>query len=478
MSVIDWFRMSEAHRLRRPGIRGRTALIAVLVVGVSISLGMAALVITSRASLVAQITNNAEARAQDIALLAKIGAVPNPIPGRGEDLLVQIVTATGTVVASSASIDGQAPLVGMRVARDQARTFVVNSLKDTGISGDSSGENGVDSGTAFLIAAIGVDSTAGTPETVIVAASLNPVRQLIDLLVPRLAIALPLVMIVVGVIVWVSTGRALHPVEAIRREAEEISAASIDRRVPEPKSSDEIGRLAETMNRMLDRLEASAHVQQRFVSDASHELKSPIASIRTMLDVARCEHPADLSAFIEDLASEGLRLEHLVNNLLVLARFDEHSAPSRIVEVDLDDIVLSETATAMRFSSLRIDTSGLHTARLRAKPGSLETLTRNLIENATRHASTTVWVGVDTRGDATVLTVSDDGPGIALQDRERVFERFVRLDESRVRSDGGTGLGLAVCRAIAQSMGGAIVVAEPQHAGATLEATFPLARHV
>ncbi|MHB1341030.1 MAG: sensor histidine kinase [Coriobacteriia bacterium] len=449
-------------------------LIAVLVVGVSVSLAMAALVLTARASLTNQITNNAEARAQDIALLAKSGAVPNPIPGRGEDLLVQVVDSAGRVIASSASIEGQAPLVDVQLAPSQQRTFQVGALAETSGTGETDGEGGADRGVAFLIAAAGVNSPAGGHETVIVAASLDPIRQLIDLLLPRLALGLPLIMIIVGFTVWWLTGRALSPVEAIRSEAEAISATSLERRVPEPGTSDEIGRLAETMNRMLDRLESSALSQQRFVSDASHELKSPIASIRTMLDVARRENPVDFDAFLNDLALEDLRLEHLVNDLLVLARFDERSVPARAIEVDLDDVVLSAVAAEVRLAKVDIDISGLHPARVNAVPSDIESLVRNLVENASRHARSRLWVTLEIVDNQAVLTVSDDGVGIAEADRARIFERFVRLDESRGRTDGGTGLGLAVCLAIARSLGGGIRVADSQHSGATFEVTLPL----
>lgn len=450
-------------------------LIAVLVVGVSVSLAMAALVLTARASLTSQITDNAEARAQDIALLAKAGPVPNPIPGRGEDLLVQVVDSTGTVVASSASIEGQAPLVEERLLPSQMMTFRVDALAEANNTGGADGEGGADKGVAFLIAAVGVNSPVSGHETVIVAASLDPIRQLIDLLLPRLALGLPLIMLIVGLTVWWLTGRALSPVEAIRSEAEAISATSLERRVPEPGTSDEIGRLAETMNRMLDRLEASALSQQRFVSDASHELKSPIAAIRTMLDVARRENPADFDSFLNDLAEEDLRLEHLVNDLLVLARFDERSAPARAIEVDLDDVVLAAVAAEARFGKVDIDISGLHPARVLAVPCDLESLVRNLVENASRHARSRIWVTLEVLERQAVFTVSDDGTGIADTDRARVFERFVRLDESRGRTDGGTGLGLAVCLAIVRSMGGEIRVADSQHGGATFEVMLPLA---
>lgn len=456
------------------GIRASTTVIAVLVVAVSVGLAGTALVVTARTSLIGQISNNAEARAQDIALLAKSGSVPDPIPGRGEDLLVQVVDGSGTVVASSASIEGQVPVVRVTVTTGETRTYTVPSLADGGDNVNASGEGGADTGIPFFVVESGAKSPTG-PVTVIVAASLNPAQQLADVLVPRLVLGLPLIVSVVGLTVWWLTGRALRPVDAIRAQAEEISLVSLGRRVPEPDTADEVGRLARTMNRMLDRLESAAVSQRRFISDASHELKSPVASIRTMLDVARRQPPDDLEQLLDDLETEDVRLEELVADMLMLARAEESPAGAHLTDVDLDDVVLAVTRSVKRRGTVGIDLGGLHPVRLHAPSGAIESLVRNLVDNAVRYAEETVWVGVESLDGEAVLTVSDDGPGIPEKDRERIFERFVRLDESRRRESGGTGLGLAVCRAVARSLGGDVRVAEPVHGGATLEARLPLA---
>ncbi|TLM98684.1 MAG: HAMP domain-containing protein, partial [Actinobacteria bacterium] len=432
----------------RMGVRAQTTTLAVVVVGLAVSAVMALLVLTARGSLTSQIQNNAEARMRDIVLLAQAGSLSQPIPGKGEDLLVQVVREPSTVVVSSASIEGQGPLVNVRMQPGAARSFRVDSLNPAD-GGTESGEGGADTGTPFLIASGGAQTPSG-PVTVIVAASLDPVRQLIDLLIPRLAVGFPLILLVVAWTVWVLTGRALRPVEAIRSQAEAISATSLDRRVPEPGTDDEVDHLAATMNLMLDRLEASMIAQRQFVSDASHELKSPIASLRTMLDVARRQPPDDLDGLFEELIAEDVRLEDLVSDLLVLARADEGREVGQSVEIDLDDIVIAEVGLAGRASDKLIVASSLKPVRLTAEPGRLDSLIRNLIENGLRHASSTVWIALEVEGAECVVLVSDDGPGIAPADRERVFERFVRLDESRRRDDGGTGLGLALCRAVAR----------------------------
>lgn len=461
-----------ARRFSTWGIRARTTAIAVLVVGAAVAVAMVALLYTARSSLIGQITDNAEARAHDVALLAEAGSIPDPIPGRGEELLVQVVDAGGRVLSSSASIDGQAPLVDMSLLPDDARTFTVPSLAEA-VDQEAWGEGGADEGVPFLIAAVGARSS-GQDVTVIVATSLNPISQLQDILTPLLAAGLPLIMLVVGLTVWLLTGRALRPVEAIRREAEEITATSLARRLPLPGTTDEIGRLAETMNRMLERLEVSAVAQRRFVSDASHELKSPIASIRTMLEVARREHPTDLERFLDDVLAEDARLERVVRDLLVLARADEGVPLTRMSDIDLDDIVLAEAAVAERVSGKRVDLTGVGAARVRGDSGALASLVRNLLDNAARYATSAVWITLEARDSSAVLTVSDDGPGIPEAERERVFERFVRLDESRQRASGGTGLGLAVCRAIARSLDGDVRAVDPTHAGASFEVRLPI----
>jgi signal transduction histidine kinase len=254
-----------------------------------------------------------------------------------------------------------------------------------------------------------------------------------------------------------------------------ISAAALHRRVPDPPGQDEIGRLAATMNRMLARLEEAQAKERQFVSDASHELRSPVATIRQHVEVALA-HPAGASAgeLAEVVLAEDLRLERLVDDLLFLARADERR--QRLVRrlVDLDDVVLEEATRLRATTGVRIDTGEVSAGRVVGDASQLRRLVRNLLDNATRHARSTVRLGLATTDEGTVgLTVEDDGPGIPPEQRQRVFERFVRLDEARAREAGGSGLGLAIVAEVAETHGGAVTAGDSSLGGARFEVRLP-----
>ncbi|NIU20600.1 MAG: HAMP domain-containing histidine kinase, partial [Actinobacteria bacterium] len=219
---------------------------------------------------------------------------------------------------------------------------------------------------------------------------------------------------------------------------------------------DELRSLAGTLNEMLDRLEQAALRRSRFVSDASHELKSPLAAMRTMVDVAAREG-AD-PELVGDLREEIDRMNGLVQDLLFLARHDEARPLERSTEVDLDHVALRAARSLP--SDVEIDTTAVEPVRIMGDPDRLEQLVRNLVENAARHAVDRIWITTAEAGHRATVSVRDDGPGVPAADAERIFDRFVRLDESRTRDTGGTGLGLSVARAIAHDHGGELVLAD------------------
>nr|WP_253945392.1 ATP-binding protein [Nocardioides sp. zg-DK7169] len=285
----------------------------------------------------------------------------------------------------------------------------------------------------------------------------------------------------VGGTTWAVATRALAPVERIREEVEQITGDRLDRRVPEPPSRDEIHRLARTMNQMLARLEGSRERQQRFVADASHELRSPLASIRQTAEVARA-HPGALpeGELAEAVLEESGRMQRLVEQLLVLTRAGEASGEQAAHDVDLDDLALAE-ARRVRRGGLGVDTSGIGPGRVRGDEVALGQVVRNLVDNAARHAATTIRLAV--REDAVAgrdpgveLVVEDDGPGIPEAERERVLDRFVRLDEARARDAGGSGLGLAIVREIVTAHGGTVAITAAPSGGARVVVRLPAPR--
>ncbi len=311
--------------------------------------------------------------------------------------------------------------------------------------------------------------------TIRVAASLEDVSESTGALVLALAVAVPATAAVLAALVWWVVGRALRPVERIRDRVDAIGGAP-DRRVPEPAGPEEIARLARTMNAMLARLQASAERQRRFVADASHELRSPLARMRAEMEVDAA-HPesAEPSVTAASVLAETVSLQRLVDDLLLLARGDAGALTPAAVPVDLDEVVAAPVARA-RSGGARVDTSGVRPVQVRGDPGSLERLVSNLVDNAVRHARTGIAVSLTESDGTAVLSVTDDGPGIGPSDAERVFERFTRLDEARSHGDGdagGAGLGLAIARDIAVRHGGTLALDPSSRGGARFVVTLP-----
>ncbi len=463
--------MAESGGWRRltAGVRFRTALAATVVVGVVLAAGVTVLAVQQRSSLRSSITSSAETRAEDLAVLVEAGAIEDPLPSSTGALFAQIVGPEGTVVASSAGLGGLAPFTTQRPAAGETARDTVNELlepveDDAGFIEDES---------PYRVIVRGVATTEGT-SWVMVAISLEPAEKAAGVLRPLLLAGLPVVLVLVGGVVWGLTGLALRPVEAMRREAEAISAAEFDRRLPVPDSQDEVHRLAVTLNAMLERLAAASAQQHRFIADASHELKSPVAAIRTMLEVAQGDPDfGEWNKLTSDLLREDLRLEQLVGDLLTLARSDEGAPSARRTELDLDQIVGREIDNAARRFDVRFEASAVEPMRMWGDPDGLARLFRNLLDNAGRHARSVVQVAAVTRGADNVITVSDDGPGIPEADRTRVFERFVRLDAARSRAVGGSGLGLALALAVAHHHDGDITVERSPSGGAAFEVSLP-----
>lgn len=274
-----------------------------------------------------------------------------------------------------------------------------------------------------------------------------------------------------SVLVWLVVGRALRPVEQMRRVVEHLDDADLRTRVERPGTGDELDRLAGTLNDLLDRLEVAVEREHRFVADASHDLRTPIAAMRALLET-EAEDPTLTVLTRADALARLDQLQALVDQLLALAGADG-AAPPPSSPVDLDELVLGQARQLARHSQLRVDTSRVSGGQVAGRDTDLVRLVENLATNASRYATTTVSFTVHQFGDTVELVVDDDGPGIAPADRDRVFERFHTLDDARTHVGSGAGLGLAIVDAIVAAHGGTIRVGDAPGGGARFEVSLP-----
>ncbi|MBT1684294.1 sensor histidine kinase [Curtobacterium flaccumfaciens] len=433
---------------RARSVRARTTLGAGLVVLAALVIGAVAFVVVLRLVLLDGVRTSAEAGLEQVS--SRVEADGAAAVTGYEDVLVQVIGDGGVVLAHGEDADGDA-----LPTADESR-----STHD---------------GERWLLVADDVDLPGGGEATLVYGATLGQADTAVRTAVVLLAVGVPVLVLLLVAVTWAVTGRSLRPVERMRTEVETIRSARPDARVEVPDTGDEVARLASTMNAMLDRLERSAESQRRFVSDASHELRSPIASIRQHAEVA-VAHPerTEVADLADVVRSEAVRLQDLVTGLLELSRLDEGGIRTRR-PVDLDDLALDAVARARARSTdgvaperdgdapaVRVDGSAISAARVLGDERVLAGVVRNLVDNAVRHASTRVAVSLTEHDGSAVLTVDDDGTGVPEDERERVFERFVRLDEARSRDAGGAGLGLAIVRDAVRAHGGdTTVVASP-----------------
>ena len=374
--------------------------------------------------------------------------------------MLQLLATDGTVVAASSQLDGVGPLLAPS-ARGRHELRDVPGL-----------------GPGAWLAEPTPATVGGRAVVLIVLTSLAGYERGVHLARTSLTVTVPVLVLIVAVLVWSVVGRALRPVETMRREVARITAARLDRRVAQPTTSDEVGRLAGTLNEMLDRLQGAYDAQRRFVADASHELRTPIANIRLALEVATA-HPdrADWPAIADDVLAQDRRMEKLTTDLLQLARAGSGGAGPRhadAVPVDLAGLVRDELARPVPPERRLVLAAPAPAIEVLGDRDQLAQVLTNLVDNALRHAAHEVTISLSRGTTSAELRVADDGPGIPPRHREAVFEPFFRLDEHRTRAAGGTGLGLAIARELVRAHGGTVEVhdAEP---GAAFVVRLPLA---
>ncbi|MGI8718185.1 MAG: ATP-binding protein [Lapillicoccus sp.] len=430
-----------ASRIQRLSLRSRLMAVGLSGVAGALLIGGLLLYAVLTATLDRAIETGARTSAQDVAVLVDAGRLPDPVPVSGAQV-VQVLDAANRVVGGSATADRLTALVTVS-ERDRAlagQALVVPGHR-TGLSG------------SLQVAAVG----AGPPSARVTVVAALPTADLETsnrILRTVLLVSFPLLLAVLGVIAWRVIGSALGPVESLRHGAERIGEASSDtERLPVPPTRDEISALATTLNGMLDRLASARGKQRSFVADAAHELRSPLASMRTQLEVAaRLHEGGDLP---RDLLPEVERLSALVEDLLVLARAGDDTRPRVAAALDLGAL-LAEVSARYAAARVPVQLEPLPDSGAPLVHGDREDLFRsvtNLVDNAVRHAENGVVLAARAVPGGAELSVTDDGHGIPEGDRDRVFDRFTRLHEARDRDSGGSGLGLAITRELLRRNG-------------------------
>ncbi len=419
---------------------------ASLVVAATLVAGAVGLLVTLEQSLTSNGDELSRARVADLAQQVADGSLPRTLTDLGDNSVGQVVDDSGAVLAASANVAGDGPISSFAPAGPTPELTTLHNAPD-----DSETET-------YRVWAQRATAPTGAV-TIYVGSSPESVTEAVSTLRRLLAVGIPVVLVMLAVSTRLLVGRALKPVEDIRTEVAAISDAALDRRVPVPATADEIGRLAATMNDMLDRLEASTRRQRDFVADASHELQSPLAAFRAQLEVAQA-HPdgVDWQGLMADLLADSDRMERLVRDLLFLAKQDSGRSGQPAEAVDLDTVVLEEVARLRRRPDVHVDTSGVSAAPVQGSREELSRLVRNVLENAERHARQQLVVELSQSTTTTSLVICDDGLGVPPADRARVFERFTRIEDTLARSQGGTGLGLSIAKAVVQRHHGTICI--------------------
>lgn len=439
-------------------VRFRVTAVASVAVALVLALSALVLVGIQRRALSDILDESLVRRADTLAPMIEAGTSVE-LPGTSDEDAAQLTDLDGNVVASSSNLDSEIPMAPSPEGRAALSNQVIATL----------GED------QFRVLSRRVDRSDG-PAILHLASTRDAVTDSIEALIASVAIVTPLTLVPLAWLVWWLVGRALRPVEAIRVETEAVTSAELGRRVPVPAQDDEIGRLARTMNAMLDRIEAGMARQRQFTADASHELRSPLTRIRSELEVDLA-HPkgADLVETHRSIRDEVMGMQRLLDDLLHLARADSAGSRLRTEPVDLDDLALEAGQLLRSEGRVEVNLKGVHPARVEGDRPQLARVVANLTDNAARHASTSVSIDTSVVDGWAVLEVADDGPGVPVHARTQIFERFSRLDEGRARGDGGAGLGLSIVADIVERHGGSVEVGDSDGAGARFVVRLPAA---
>jgi signal transduction histidine kinase len=458
--------VTSRRRLNPATLRSRITIVAGLALTATVTIGTIVVYLLQLDSAQRTIENGLHEYATQIEQSATAdGQFPNPLPPSNRDpaAAAQVLTEDGRVLAATSSLSGQTAIY---ILPPGSSTPIRQKAADLVVDRD--------------VVVYGRHATIGGRSVSIITGSTNTqLRQQVNATFTwLLSSGLPALLLLACATVWLVVGRALRPVERIRRavtDITDISAAGLTQRVPEPGTNDEIGHLAQTMNAMLARLEDSARRQRRFVADASHELRSPLTAIRTGLEVGLA-HPdrAPWHQIAARTVKQATRLEELINDLLLLAKTDAGHAAGRQQHVRLAPLLAEITATTgAHATTIALDIPPDLTVI--GNPADLSRAFRNVVDNAVHYAESRVRITASAADGTVRVDITDDGPGIPAAQRERVFDRFVRLDASREHTSGSTGLGLAIAKEIVTAHQGTITIHGPDEGGTVVTVLLPSA---
>ena len=438
-------------RTRLTLVFGSLSLIVLAVAG-------AALLIGFRAELDRAINQGLLSRLEAVSAdpLAEIAAIP-----RGEDAFAQLIRPSGAVESSS-NLPPQPLLPSVVLASIHGQTFFDRAVRTV-----------EDRVAARLLAA-----PSGDGSYLVVGIDIDDQREVVAQLTVLVAVGGPIVLLALSALGWILAGAALRPVEELRSEAAAISTSEPDRRLPVPDTGDELQRLTETLNGMLDRVHHALDRERRFVDEASHELRTPLGVLKAEVDLAlKGQRSRDeLAAALRSIAQETERLRRLTQDLLVLARSDRGRLPVHRGDVDVSSVierVAAEFDERASREGVRLRVSGTN-VRARVDADRVRQAVENLVDNGLRHAGRggTVEVSADRNDDRLRVVVTDSGPGFAGDVLDRAFEPFSRADGGR--EGDGAGLGLTIVRAVAEAHGGSATARNLEGGGAAVSLELPI----
>ncbi|MDX6231020.1 MAG: hypothetical protein QOI76_4410 [Frankiales bacterium] len=435
-----------AHR----SLRARVTVVATAVLAIGLLAGTLVLARLFVAARVHAVDNTVREEAQRISQLLTAGDLPKTLPAPlGSTVVAQVVDSAGTVLAATSSASQVLEIIPI----EQIKVGTVDHVYTTTSSSLGGNRFRVD-----------VRSTAfkDTHVVVVVAVPYSDVADTLNALHRVILVVLPLVLLAAAAATWLAVGSALQPVDELRAEADAVVATggAAAPRLAVPAGAVELRRLGETLNRMLSRVHGAGEQQRAFIADAAHELRSPLASVLTQLEVALSTPTSaeEWPVIAADVFADAERLRRIADDLLLLAKLDA-GAPAGRGLIDVRELVAVDGPPLEVYGDAQ----------------ALSRLFDNLVTNAGKYA-TTVRTSVVQEGPSVVVHVDDDGPGVPVADRERVFERFFRLDSARSRDEGGTGLGLAIARAIARAHGGDVLLGDSPVGGLRATVRLPLAQ--